>query len=290
MCYTPKFLWDAFEGGLMRTIVMGLNMGICEAKQKEEKKDLLIGYLMRYEKVGHYSMHSSVAGQPLDRRDLLIVTTGGKPISSGQRDGPNKRCKVNYPFSRCLGEFERSRVVCSVRTKSVRFSEPSARSKNHVSHTQLKSIRLHKETHRVHCVQIGEATAAAGCDDARSWRGRGARAGALCLAPLPLGLISETFPGAGSEYVPFGAYRTRELCVFARTQSEGVTSISCALRILNSPKPISYNINVLRDEWKEGVPKCLVARVERSSSTRGCTAHHAVIYLVVGRLLPGGLM
>ncbi|XP_063373735.1 innexin inx1 [Cydia amplana] len=50
MCYTPKFLWDFFEGGLMRTIVMGLNVGVCKSKEKEKKKELLIGYLLRYQR------------------------------------------------------------------------------------------------------------------------------------------------------------------------------------------------------------------------------------------------
>lgn len=50
MCYTPKFLWDAFEGGLLRTIVMGLNEGMCDPGEKDKKKDVLIGYLMRHAK------------------------------------------------------------------------------------------------------------------------------------------------------------------------------------------------------------------------------------------------
>ncbi|CAB3259305.1 unnamed protein product [Arctia plantaginis] len=50
MCYTPKFLWDAFEGGLLRTIVMGLNIGVCEQDEKDKKKDLLIEYLIRYKR------------------------------------------------------------------------------------------------------------------------------------------------------------------------------------------------------------------------------------------------
>lgn len=49
MCYTPKFLWDACEGGLMRTIVMGLNVGVCPANEKDKKKKLLLGYLDRYQ-------------------------------------------------------------------------------------------------------------------------------------------------------------------------------------------------------------------------------------------------
>lgn len=51
MCYTPKFLWDSFEGGLMRTIVMGLNVGMCHEEEKCKKKDVLIDYLLRHLKV-----------------------------------------------------------------------------------------------------------------------------------------------------------------------------------------------------------------------------------------------
>ncbi|CAH2100429.1 unnamed protein product [Euphydryas editha] len=51
MCYTPKYLWDAFEGGLLRTIVMGLNVGICQDEEKDKKKDCIINYLIRHERV-----------------------------------------------------------------------------------------------------------------------------------------------------------------------------------------------------------------------------------------------
>uniref|UniRef100_A0A336LJ58 Innexin n=1 Tax=Culicoides sonorensis TaxID=179676 RepID=A0A336LJ58_CULSO len=47
-CYTPKFLWDAFEGGLMRTIVMGLKLGICSEEEKCAKKQVLIEYLLKH--------------------------------------------------------------------------------------------------------------------------------------------------------------------------------------------------------------------------------------------------
>ncbi|XP_050357652.1 innexin inx1 [Nymphalis io] len=50
MCYTPKYLWDAFEGGLLRTIVMGLNIGVCHAEEKEKKKEVIINYLIRHER------------------------------------------------------------------------------------------------------------------------------------------------------------------------------------------------------------------------------------------------
>lgn len=51
MCYTPKYLWDAFEGGLLRTIVMGLNVGVCGEQEKDKKKEVIINYLIRHERV-----------------------------------------------------------------------------------------------------------------------------------------------------------------------------------------------------------------------------------------------
>lgn len=59
MCYTPKFLWDAFEGGLLRTIVMGLNIGVCHQDEKEKKKDVIIDYLLRHERVSIIHIHKS---------------------------------------------------------------------------------------------------------------------------------------------------------------------------------------------------------------------------------------
>jgi len=47
-CYTPKFLWDSFEGGLLRTIVMGLRLGICPQEEKCAKKEILINYFISH--------------------------------------------------------------------------------------------------------------------------------------------------------------------------------------------------------------------------------------------------
>ncbi|XP_052867900.1 innexin inx1 [Anopheles cruzii] len=51
-CYTPKFIWDAVEGGLMRMIVMGLNIGACKEQEKCAKKQVLLDYLL-----GHLKHH-----------------------------------------------------------------------------------------------------------------------------------------------------------------------------------------------------------------------------------------
>lgn len=55
-CYTPKFLWDAFEGGLLRTIVMGLNLGICREEEKQAKKSVILDYLTSHLKVSANSL------------------------------------------------------------------------------------------------------------------------------------------------------------------------------------------------------------------------------------------
>uniref|UniRef100_A0A182XA18 Innexin n=1 Tax=Anopheles quadriannulatus TaxID=34691 RepID=A0A182XA18_ANOQN len=47
-CYTPKFIWDAVEGGLMRMIVMGLNRGACKEQEKCAKKQILLDYLLTH--------------------------------------------------------------------------------------------------------------------------------------------------------------------------------------------------------------------------------------------------
>ncbi|CAH0558701.1 unnamed protein product [Brassicogethes aeneus] len=49
-CYVPKVLWDLFEGGLMRMLVMGLNVGVCHEKEKNTKKEVIIDYLIRHVK------------------------------------------------------------------------------------------------------------------------------------------------------------------------------------------------------------------------------------------------
>ncbi|XP_056638223.1 innexin inx1 [Diorhabda carinulata] len=49
-CYTPKILWDMSENNLMRTLVMGLNIGVCHEKEKNSKKEVILGYLMEHVK------------------------------------------------------------------------------------------------------------------------------------------------------------------------------------------------------------------------------------------------
>lgn len=56
-CYTPKFLWNKFEGGLMRMIVMGLNITICTREEKEAKRDALLDYLIKHVKVCNLNIY-----------------------------------------------------------------------------------------------------------------------------------------------------------------------------------------------------------------------------------------
>lgn len=49
-CYTPKVIWELFEGRLMRTLVMGLNLGICHEEEKNAKKRVILDYLIRHVK------------------------------------------------------------------------------------------------------------------------------------------------------------------------------------------------------------------------------------------------
>ncbi|XP_055644137.1 innexin inx1 isoform X2 [Toxorhynchites rutilus septentrionalis] len=46
-CYLPKVLWEASEGGVMRTTVMGLNHGICREDEKCAKKNALMEYFLK---------------------------------------------------------------------------------------------------------------------------------------------------------------------------------------------------------------------------------------------------
>ncbi|XP_035776236.1 innexin inx1-like [Anopheles albimanus] len=47
-CYTPKFIWTAVEGGRLRMIVMGLDVGACKEQEKCTKKQILLDYLVRH--------------------------------------------------------------------------------------------------------------------------------------------------------------------------------------------------------------------------------------------------
>lgn len=50
-CYFPKWLWDNSEGGLMKTLVMGLNHFVFSEKEKTEKKKVIVNYVLQHLKV-----------------------------------------------------------------------------------------------------------------------------------------------------------------------------------------------------------------------------------------------
>ncbi|XP_050296721.1 innexin inx1 [Anthonomus grandis grandis] len=49
-CYTPKVIWDSFESGLMKMLVMGLHIGVCRKDEKEKKKEVILEYLKTHVK------------------------------------------------------------------------------------------------------------------------------------------------------------------------------------------------------------------------------------------------
>lgn len=48
LCYFPKWLWENWEHGLMKTIVCGLNIGLRSDEEKTQKKSILIDYLIKH--------------------------------------------------------------------------------------------------------------------------------------------------------------------------------------------------------------------------------------------------
>ncbi|KAL1455187.1 hypothetical protein WDU94_009298 [Cyamophila willieti] len=58
LCYTPKWIWDNFEGGLMKTLVMGLRIGICGEEEKCSKKKKIIDYLLKHIRVSDFLLVS----------------------------------------------------------------------------------------------------------------------------------------------------------------------------------------------------------------------------------------
>lgn len=50
-CHFPKLVWENCEGGLMKTLVMGLNHYVYTEDEKRKKKEAIIDYVMRHLKV-----------------------------------------------------------------------------------------------------------------------------------------------------------------------------------------------------------------------------------------------
>jgi len=72
-CYTPKFLWNKFEGGLMRMIVMGLNITICTREEKEAKRDALLDYLIKHVKVSEGPVLTTLIPRLIELRYSIIA-------------------------------------------------------------------------------------------------------------------------------------------------------------------------------------------------------------------------
>ncbi|KAG8244559.1 Innexin inx1 [Homalodisca vitripennis] len=50
MCYTPKYIWDILEGGLMKSATAGLKIAILHNEELAKKKKALIDYLLKHYK------------------------------------------------------------------------------------------------------------------------------------------------------------------------------------------------------------------------------------------------
>ncbi|KAJ1527678.1 hypothetical protein ONE63_007637 [Megalurothrips usitatus] len=73
MCYTPKWLWDSWEGGLVRMLSTGLNTGLVPDKDKDKKKKVLIDYLLH-----HVERHNSYAIRYFLCETLCLVNIIGQ--------------------------------------------------------------------------------------------------------------------------------------------------------------------------------------------------------------------
>lgn len=51
LCYIPKFVWTACEGGLMRTIAEGLNPGLHKEDEVSSRKKVIIDYIVKHIRV-----------------------------------------------------------------------------------------------------------------------------------------------------------------------------------------------------------------------------------------------
>lgn len=69
-CYVPKFLWDSFEGGLLRTIVMGMKLGICHEEEKSAKKKILVEYMLKHLRV---SIQKIIQGSLIYSFPYLVI-------------------------------------------------------------------------------------------------------------------------------------------------------------------------------------------------------------------------
>lgn len=50
-CYVPQWLWNMWEGGLINTLVMGMNHGLDHKEEISKKKGILMDYLVSHIRV-----------------------------------------------------------------------------------------------------------------------------------------------------------------------------------------------------------------------------------------------
>lgn len=51
LCYFPQWIWNIWEGGLAKTLVMGMNHSMQPAEEIKKKKSTLMRYLMTHIRV-----------------------------------------------------------------------------------------------------------------------------------------------------------------------------------------------------------------------------------------------
>lgn len=73
LCYVPRWLWGAWEGGLMQTIVLGLNSGLKSVEERTVKKRILIDYLLL-----HFKQHNMYAMRYFFCEVLCLVNIIGQ--------------------------------------------------------------------------------------------------------------------------------------------------------------------------------------------------------------------
>lgn len=54
LCYIPKFVWNASEGGLMKTIAEGLNPGLHREDEVSSRKKVIIDYIVKHIRVSKH--------------------------------------------------------------------------------------------------------------------------------------------------------------------------------------------------------------------------------------------
>lgn len=73
LCYVPQWLWNIWEGGLMSTLVMGMNHGLEHEDTLKKKKSILMNYLQ-----SHKRTHKSYVYRYFVCEALCLVNVFGQ--------------------------------------------------------------------------------------------------------------------------------------------------------------------------------------------------------------------